>query len=374
MRKAGGTSERREECNARLKGAGWAMKPSILVIEDDAVARTFAGRILKPRYEVDFAADAHEARGKLIGAPVDLVLCDIHLPGETGMELVERVLSRGDETAVVMVTGDDDPELADRAFALGAYGYLIKPYREGDLLITVSNALRRRALERDARAHERELEQDVISKSLETERVRLLLRNSEESLEESRLETVHKLSLAVEMRDQVTGHHLSRMGGYCEEIARRLGLPSEIRDSIALAGQMHDIGKIAVPDHILLKPGPLTAGEREQMETHADIGRKILQGSESPLLRLAESIAWTHHEKIDGSGYPRGISGEGIPIAGRIAAVADVFDALTRDRPYRKAMPLAAATEIMAKGRGTHFDPYVLDAFMSEIPHVAAAA
>jgi putative two-component system response regulator len=344
------------------------IKPTILIVEDDAVARTYASRILKPRYEVVFAADAHEARGKLIGAPIDLVLCDIYLPGENGMDLVAAILSRQDDIAVVMLTSDNDPALVDTAFELGAYGYLVKPYREGDLLITVSNALRRRQLEIQARAHERELEQDVITKSLEAERVRLLLRHSEESLEQSRLETVHKLSLAVEMRDQVTGHHLSRMGAYCEEIARRLELPGQVCDSIALAGQMHDIGKIAVPDHILLKMGPLTADERTQMETHAEIGRKILQGSESPLLQLAESIAWTHHEKVDGGGYPRGVRGEQIPIEGRIAAVADVFDALTRDRPYRQAMPTAAAVAVMAEGRGRHFDPEVLEAFMSEIP------
>jgi putative two-component system response regulator len=255
---------------------------------------------------------------------------------------------------------------------MGAYGYLVKPYREGDLLITVSNALRRKHLESQARAHQRELEQDVIAKSLEAERVRQLLRRSVESLERSRLETVHKLSLAVEMRDQVTGHHLSRMGVYCEEIARRIQLPGEICDSIALAGQMHDIGKVAVPDHILLKVGPLTREEREQMQTHAEIGRKILQDSESPLLQLAESIAWTHHEKIDGSGYPRGLRGDEIPIEGRIASVADVFDALTRDRPYRKAMPVPAAAELMAEGRGKHFDPVVLDTFMSEIPAARA--
>jgi putative two-component system response regulator len=344
------------------------MKPSILVVEDDAVARTFAGRILEPRYDLDFAADAHEARGKLIGGLVDLLLCDNYMPGESGMDLVETVLSRDEEIAVVMVTSADDPALVERAFAMGVYGYLIKPYRSGDLLITVSNALRRRELEIKARAHERQLEQDMITKSLETERVRQLLRRSEESLEQSRLETVHKLSLAVEMRDQVTGHHLSRMGAYCEEIARRLSLPDELCGSIALAGQMHDIGKIAVPDHILLKAGPLTSEEREQMQTHAEIGRKILQGSESPLLQLAESIAWTHHEKFDGGGYPRGLSGEAIPIEGRIAAVADVFDALTRDRPYRDAMPMAAAAAVMAEGRGSHFDPVVLDVFMSEIP------
>lgn len=350
------------------------MKPSILVVEDDAVARTLAGRILEPHYEVDFAVDAHEARGKLIGGLIDLLLCDIYLPGESGMDLVEAILSRPDDgIAVVMVTSADDPALAVRAFGIGAYGYLVKPYRSGDLLITVSNALRRRHLEIQARVQRRELEQDVITKSLENERVRQLLRRSEESLEQSRLETVHKLSLAVEMRDQVTGHHLSRMGAYCEEIASRLSLPDQLCGTIALAGQMHDIGKIAVPDHILLKAGPLTAGERFQMETHAEIGRKILQGSESPLLQLAESIAWTHHEKFDGSGYPRGLTGEEIPIEGRIGAAADVFDALTRDRPYREAMPMAAAAAIMAEGRGSHFDPAVLDVFMSEIPATVVA-
>ncbi|MDX6607697.1 MAG: cyclic di-GMP phosphodiesterase [Solirubrobacterales bacterium] len=350
------------------------MRSSILVVEDDAVARTFAGRVLQPHYEVDFAADAQEARGKLIGGMIDLLLCDIFLPGESGMDLVETVLTRReDEIAVVMVTGADDPALVERAFEIGAYGYLVKPYRGGDLLITVSNALRRRQLEVQMRSRARELERDVVNKSLEAERARQLLRHSEESLEKSRLETVHRLSLAVEMRDQVTGLHLSRMGVYSEELARRLKVPDDVCESIALAAQMHDIGKVAVPDHILLKAGPLTPKEREQMQTHAEIGRKILQGSESPLLQLAESIAWTHHEKWDGSGYPRGLSGEQIPMEGRVAAVADVFDALTRDRPYRVAMPMAAAASIMADGRGSHFEPRVLDAFMSEIPAAALA-
>jgi putative two-component system response regulator len=129
-----------------------------------------------------------------------------------------------------------------------------------------------------------------------------------------------------------------------------------------------------VPDRILLKHGPLTARERKQMEAHAEIGRRILQGSESPLLQLAESIAWTHHEKFDGTGYPRGLSGEEIPITGRIAAVADVFDALTRDRPYRRAMSIASATDVMLDGRGTHFDPDMLDPFMSEIAALPAVA
>jgi len=351
------------------------MSSGVLVVDDEPAARSVAGRILQAHYEVQFAADTSEARSKLMGGPVDLMLCDIHLPGESGMELIQSLLSREeDDLAVVMVTGEDNPKLADRAFELGAYGYLVKPYRRGDLLITVSNALCRRQLEQQSRAYQRELQQDVIMKSLETERVRQQLRCSEESLERSRLETVHKLSLAVEMRDQVTGHHLSRMGAYCEEIARRMHLPNEICNLISLAGQMHDIGKIAVADHILLKPGPLTDEERVQVETHAEIGKQILQGSESPLLQLAESIAWTHHEKVDGSGYPRGLLGEEIPIEGRIAAVADVFDALTRDRPYREAMPLAEATALMGEGRGAHFDPYVLDTFTAAMPLQAASA
>ena len=345
------------------------MQSRLLVVDDGHAARAVAGRILQSHYDVHFAADATEARSKLMGNPFDLLLCDIHLPGESGMELLRSLLTGDeDDLAVVMVTAEDDPATADRAFEFGAYGYLVKPYRRGDLLITVSNALRRRQLEQQSRAYQRELEQDVIVKSLETEHVRGLLRRSEETLERSRLETVHKLSLAVEMRDQVTGHHLSRMSAYCEEIARRLHLPGEQCDRISLAAQMHDIGKVAIPDQVLLKPAALTEEERSQVETHAEIGKQILQGSESPILQLAECIAWTHHERVDGSGYPRGLAGEEIPIHGRVAAVADVYDALTRDRPYRQAMSPGEAASLMAEGRGTHFDQDVLDIFMHTVP------
>jgi putative two-component system response regulator len=345
------------------------MQSRLLVVDDGHAARAVASRILRSHYEVECAADATDARSKLLGKAFDLLLCDIHLPGESGMELLESLPARDeDDVAVVMVTAEDNPALADRAFELGAYGYLVKPYRRGDLLITISNALRRRQLEQQSRAYQRELEQDVVVKSLETEHVRGLLRRSEESLERSRLETIHKLSLAVEMRDQVTGHHLSRMGAYCEEIARRLHLPENECNIISLAGQMHDIGKVAIPDQILLKAGTLTEEERATVETHAEIGKQILQGSDSPILQLAECIAWTHHERVDGSGYPRGLVGEEIPIHGRIAAVADVYDALTRDRPYRPAMPVSEATALMAAGRDTHFDPDVLDTFMLVAP------
>jgi putative two-component system response regulator len=351
------------------------MRPSLLVLDDEAAARSVAGRILEPHYDTQFAADTQEARGKLISGLVDLLLCDINLPGESGMDLIESLLAHEeDDLAVVVVTGEDSPELAERAFELGAYGYLVKPYRRGDLLITVSNALRRHRLEQQARAYRRELEHDVAVKGLETERMRMTLRRAEQSLERSRIETVHRLSLAVEMRDQVTADHVVRMGAYCEELCRRLEIEQEMCDLIAPAATMHDIGKIGISDSILLKKGgPLTEDEREEMQRHVEIGREILHGSESPILQLAESVAWTHHEKVDGSGYPRGLRGEEIPIEGRVAAVADVFDAITRDRPYREAMSLPDAVAFMAEGRGTHFDPEILDAFMSELPAALAA-
>jgi putative two-component system response regulator len=353
---------------------GELMRPRLLVVDDEEGARSVAGRILEPHYETDFAADAHEARGKLISGLVHLLLCDINLPGESGMQLVESLLAKEDDLAVVMVTGEDNPELADRAFEMGAYGYLVKPFRRGDLLITVGNALRRRQLEQRARAHEQDLTRDVIAKGLEAERMRMKLKRSERSLERSRIETVHRLSLAVEMRDQVTADHVVRMGDYCEKLWRRLDLDEEMCDLIAPAATMHDIGKIGIPDSILLKKGgPLTREERSQMQRHAELGREILQGSESPILQLAESIAWTHHEKFDGSGYPRGLRGKEIPIEGRVAAIADVFDAITRDRPYRQAMSVPDAVALMTAGRGTHFDAGMLDSFMSELPAAVTA-
>ncbi|MFL5908390.1 MAG: HD domain-containing phosphohydrolase [Solirubrobacterales bacterium] len=349
------------------------MSARLLVVHDDAAERSTATGALEGHYEVVCAADATEARGKLISGLIDVMICDIELPGESGMDLIRSLLAKEEHNlAVVVVADHDSPDLAAEVFDVGAYGYLVKPCRGGDLRITVDNALRRRALDKQARTHQRGLERDVMLKGLEAERMRQQLKTSHESLERSRLETVHRLSLAVEVRDQVAGHHLSRMGSYCEDLARRLGLDEEICDHIALAAQMHDIGKIAVPDSILLKDGPLTHEERIQMEMHAEIGRRILQGSESPLLQLAETIAWTHHEKFDGTGYPRGLGGDEIPIEGRIAAVADVFDSLTRARPYRPAVPYKQAMQTMAEGRGTHFDPHVLDAFMGEAPAEAS--
>jgi putative two-component system response regulator len=193
---------------------------------------------------------------------------------------------------------------------------------------------------------------------------------AERALRRAREETIQRLARAVEVRSAETGGHIERMGRFCELIARRLGLPAEQVELIRMASPMHDVGKIAVPDSVLLKPGPLNAAERAVMETHAEVGRELLSGSGEELPELAATITWTHHERFDGTGYPRGLSGDEIPLEGRIAAVGDVFDALTHDRVYRPAMTLEQAVDLMEGAGGAHFDPEVLDCFLEAMDDV----
>ncbi|MDQ6914387.1 MAG: HD domain-containing protein [Actinomycetota bacterium] len=193
---------------------------------------------------------------------------------------------------------------------------------------------------------------------------------AERALRRAREETIHRLARAVEVRSAETGGHIDRMGRFCELIARRLGMAEEEIDLIRVASPMHDVGKLAVPDSVLLKPGPLNPAERAVMQTHAEVGRELLAGSGEELPELAATITWTHHERFDGSGYPRGLERDQIPLEGRIAAVGDVFDALTHDRIYRAAMPVEEAVELMRRASGAHFDPDVLDCFLDAMDDV----
>lgn len=188
-----------------------------------------------------------------------------------------------------------------------------------------------------------------------------------EELRRSREETILRLATAIDLRDDVTGSHSARTAEYAYAIARRLGLPRPLAELIKLATPLHDIGKIALADEILHKPGPLTVTERRVMQTHTDIGHRLLSGSGEELLEFAAIIAWTHHERLDGSGYPRGLAGDQIPEIGRIAAVADVADALLSDRPYRAAYPLDQALDILLEQRGKQLDPRVVDTLVREL-------
>jgi len=322
-------------------------KERILIVDDDAQVLTLLQRILaREGYRCTNAADAEAAGAHLARAPFDLLLCDVGLPGASGLELVERSLGRRRTMAALMISGLDDVELADRALRIGAYGYVVKPFTANDVQIAVHGALTRRRHELD----------------------------TQDELKASREETIQRLCIAVEARDPDTATHISQMSEFCERLAHELGLPEDHCELIRTASAMHDVGKIGIPDSILLKPARLTPDERLVMERHAEIGYRILVGSRSDLLQLAAVIAWTHHEKFDGSGYPRGLSGHAIPLEGRIAAVADVFDALTRDRVYRARLPRGQALDILQEGRGSHFDPQVLDAFMTVLDGVSVAA
>ncbi|HZU20925.1 MAG TPA: HD domain-containing phosphohydrolase [Gaiellaceae bacterium] len=200
------------------------------------------------------------------------------------------------------------------------------------------------------------------------------LRRSEHELQRSQEETITRLANAAESRSAETGRHVQRMSIWCARLARHLGLDDDVSELIRRASPLHDIGKLAIPDRILLKPGPLTPAERRVIETHAEIGHELLKDSSMELLDLAASIAWTHHERFDGKGYPRGLVGAAIPLEGRIAAVADVFDALTSDRAYRPAMASAEAVEIVRAGRGSAFDPVIVDAFLELVDDADVAA
>jgi putative two-component system response regulator len=337
----------------------------VLVIDDDEQVRTLLIRLLdREGYRADAAADAEEARTLLERSEYALAVCDVGLPGESGLTLVQGVRRDHPTVATLMISGHDDRDIAGMALAAGAYGYITKPFRGNDVSIAVANALRRRRLELQSKGYQSELEQRVLDRTT-------ALREALARLEVSAEESILRLSRAVEYRDPETGDHIERMSEYCGVLAGSIGLDAE---AVKLASRLHDVGKIGVSDAVLLKPGPLTADERVEVERHADIGHELLTGSRSDVLELASRIAWTHHERWDGTGYPRGIGGEEIPLEGRIAAVADAFDAMSSDRVYRRARPFDEAVAIIAGERGKQFDPVVVDAFLENVDEVRTVA
>src|SRR5918992_3050234 len=309
----------------------------ILVVDDEEPIRRVIARLLQRNgYECETAGNAEEAMLLLKEGDFALVLTDMDMPGTSGLDLINQIAAAFEDISTVMVTGMDDAKLASAALKIGAYGYIIKPFEPNEILINVMNALRRRALEIENRSHRLRLEQMVRERTAELWEAIARLERAEKDLRVSREETVQRLSIAAEFRDDETAQHIQRMSRYCALLARAAGLDSETCELIRVASLMHDVGKIGIPDNILLKPGKLSPEERTIMQQHCEIGYRILADSRSDLLKTASDIAWTHHERIDGSGYPNGLTGEEIPLDGRIAAIADVFDALTSDRVYKK--------------------------------------
>jgi putative two-component system response regulator len=319
-----------------------------LIVDDEDSIRQILARLLTGAgyARVVTASSVHEARGLLAEDSFDLLLTDMQMPGGSGLDLLGFVHAEFPLMATMMVTGLDDAHLAQSALDLGAHGFIIKPFKATEVLINVDSALRHKALE---------------------SRSRIDLEQAESDIDESRTDTVTRLAKAAEFRDEETGRHVLRMSRYCELLAQASGQDDNLIHYIREASALHDVGKIGIPDSILLKPSSLTVEEREIMHGHAQIGYEILSGSSSPLLNLSASIASTHHERMDATGYPRHLKGDEIPVAGRIAAVADVFDALTTDRAYRPAFPLSTAVEMMTAESGQHFDPDLLDCFWNDV-------
>lgn len=282
----------------------------------------------------------------------DLIIVDYMMPSMDGLEFIRHLRRepRHDDLPILMVTADHEKTVRYAALEEGASDFLNKPVDRMEFLARVKNML---ALRRSQQA----LSNRAATLAEEVKRAVAEIHDRER-------ETIVRLARAAECRDPETGAHILRMAHYAQLIAARMGLPQDFQETLLHAAPMHDVGKLGTPDHILLKPGRHTVEEFEIMKQHTWIGYEILRESSSHAIQLAASIALHHHEKFNGSGYPRGLAGEAIPIEGRIVAVADVFDALTSERPYKRAWSLEDASAYLRENRGVHFDPVCVDAFL----------
>lgn len=288
----------------------------------------------------------------------DLVLLDLNMPHLDGFGVMEQLNALDDhsDVPVIVLTAKTDQEIRIRAFEAGVRDFISKPFNIKEVINRIQNWLEVRLLHKEISNQNRELEARV--------------RERTQKLAHTQREIVKRLARAGEYRDNETGMHIVRMSRYSSLLAETVGINPEGCELIFHASPMHDIGKIGIPDRILLKPGKLTRDEWDIMRSHTEMGAEILSGSDSDLLKKAEVIAKTHHEKWDGSGYPKGTKGEDIPIEGRIVAVSDVFDALTSERPYKKAWTVEEAVEELDRGRGAHFDPQLIEKFKHVLPDV----
>ncbi len=338
------------------------MEPNkILVVDDEEYNRELMEATLSPHnYELTMAKDGFEALDQVRRQPPDLILLDLMMPRMDGFSVTSMLKndSKFRHIPIVIVTALEDVEDRVRALKTGADDFLTKPVRKIELLARVKSLLKVKAYHDHLLHYQTELEDEVGRRT----------RQLEKALEKNKsisFDTIHRLCLAAEYRDKDTGGHLLRMSNYAAAVARKLGLNDRTVESILYAAPMHDIGKIGIPDSILNKNTKLDLQEWEVMKQHVNIGAQILKSGKSGLIRLAETIALTHHEKWDGSGYPQGLKGKQIPLVGRIVALADVFDALASKRPYKAPFPLKICFDIVSKAKGSHFDPDIVDAFFS---------
>ena len=348
----------------------------VMIIDDESINIEIVKAYLEEEGFENLIAttQASQAMDMLREYRPDIVLLDIKMPEISGLELLRMMRSDRDMMMIpaIVLTAANDPQVKLQALRLGASDFLAKPVDPSELTLRLENVLAVKAYQDHLADYSEKLERQVQIRT--------------EELVHSRQEAIHCLARAGEFRDDDTGRHVTRVGRYSALIAAELGFPQAAVDLIEQAAQLHDVGKIGIPDAILHKPGkldpqefeiiqehcnigrriinPLSHEESIRLKTHTSVGLQIMGSTNSPVLRLAAVIAATHHEKWDGTGYPKGLAGNAIPIEGRIVAVADVFDALSSARPYKEAFPIDRCLKILVDSRGKHFDPRVLDAFL----------
>jgi putative two-component system response regulator len=339
----------------------------ILIVDDEKLNQeVLEGMVESLGYTYETAQDGTEALAKLkLG--IDLVLLDVMMPRIDGFEVVRRIREDPEYShiPIIMVTALTDKESRLRAAEVGANDFITKPIDKTELKVRMASLLKMKEAQDAVKRHQILLEKTVQERTQVLRHALAEMAEAQRHIHEAHLDTIHRLALAAEYKDENTAGHLHRMSRYSALLAQALNLPSDKVELILHASPMHDVGKIGIPDVILLKPDKLDPEEWEIMKQHTLIGSQILKNSSSPLLQVGEIIALSHHEKWDGSGYPQGLAGEQIPLWGRICAVADVFDALTSVRPYKKALSNEEAYDILLESRGTHLDPRLVDLFLA---------
>ena len=352
-----------DEVNVDLKSS------TILVVDDEPANVSLIETILNAHgyHNVVSTQDPAQVLGLYCQHRIDLILLDINMPVMDGYEVMQQLKSLDDPELppILVLTAQLAQDFRQRAFDAGARDYVTKPFDMNELLSRVRNLLEVQLAQQYMRRQNDILDHRVMERTIE-------LQSAQKQLHESRLQVVRRLGRAAEFRDNETGLHIIRMSKIAALMAESVGMNDEGCDLLLNAAPMHDIGKIGIPDEILLKPGSLESSEWRIMQTHTQIGAEILSGDDSKLLGMAREIALSHHEKWDGSGYPYGLKGDRIPLVGRVCALADVFDALTSERPYKDAWSEKDAIEYVVSQSGRHFDPSLVEHFLALLPKITS--